>query len=91
MGNSTFKIMFLFLLKAFILGLTGSIIGFFAGSWIAEYFGTEIFRFTALSIKPLWSLFYYTIIIFPLLWMISSWIPALLATQVDAAKTLSQE
>jgi ABC-type lipoprotein release transport system permease subunit len=91
MGNSTFKIMFLFLFKAFILGLAGSIIGFFAGSWIAEYFGAEIFRFTAFSIKPLWSLFYYTIVIFPLLWMISSWIPALLATRVDAAKTLGQE
>jgi ABC-type lipoprotein release transport system permease subunit len=83
--------MFLFLFKAFILGLAGSIIGFFAGSWIAEYFGAEIFRFTAFSIKPLWSLFYYTIVIFPLLWMISSWIPALLATRVDAAKTLGQE
>jgi len=25
------------------------------------------------------------------LWMLSSWIPALFATQIDAAKTLSQE
>jgi ABC-type lipoprotein release transport system permease subunit len=30
-------------------------------------------------------------IIFPLLWMISSWIPALLATRIDAAKILSEE
>jgi len=91
MGSSTFTIIFLFLFKAFILGLAGSIIGFFLGSWIAGYFGKEIFRFTAFSIRPLWSLFYYTILIFPLLWMISSWIPALLASRIDAAKTLSQE
>jgi ABC-type lipoprotein release transport system permease subunit len=79
------------LLKAFIIGLLGSIAGFFAGSLIAEYFGKEIFRFTAMSIKPLWSVFGYCMIIFPVLWMLSSWIPALIATQIDAAKTLSQE
>lgn len=91
MGNSSSTILFMIIFKAFLLGLTGGIIGFFLGSWIAEYFGKEIFRFTALSIKPAWSVFYYSIVIFPLLWMISSWIPALLATRIDAAKTLSEE
>ncbi len=91
MGSSSYSILFMILSKAFILGLTGGIIGFFAGSWIAEYFGKEIFRFTALSIGPVWAVFYYTILISPLLWMISSWIPALLATKIDAAKILSEE
>jgi len=91
MGNSSYTILFMILFKAFILGLAGGIIGFFLGSWIAEYFGKEIFRFTALSIKPVWLIFYYTIVIFPLLWMLSSWIPALLATRIDAAKILSEE
>ena len=77
--------------KAFILGLAGGIIGFFAGNIVAEYFGKEIFRFTAADIKPVRSLFYYSILLFPLLWMLASWIPALLATRIDAAKTLSQE
>ena len=90
-GKSKFYVTWMILLKAFFLGLAGSIAGFFIGSLIAEYFGMEIFRFTARSIKPLWSLFGYTIAIFPLLWMLSSWIPALLATQVDVAGTLSQE
>ena len=89
MGNSSFTIGFMIIFKAFILGLAGGIIGFFLGSWIAEYFGKEIFSFTALSIKPVWSIFYYTIVIFPLLWMLSSWIPALIATRIDAAKMLS--
>ena len=91
MGNSSFTIAFMILFKAFMLGLIGGIIGFFIGSWIAEYFGKEIFRFTAFSIKPVWLIFYYTIAIFPLLWMLSSWIPALLASRLDAAKILSEE
>lgn len=91
MGNSSFTIVFMILFKACILGLAGGIMGFFLGSWIAEYFGKEIFSFTAFSIKPVWSIFYYTIVIFPLLWMLSSWIPALIATRIDAAKILSEE
>ncbi|MEA3477776.1 MAG: FtsX-like permease family protein [Bacteroidota bacterium] len=91
MGRSSCTILFMILFKAFILGLAGGIIGFFTGSWIAEYVGKEIFRFTAFSIEPAWSVFYYTVFIFPLLWMISSWIPALLATRIDAARILSEE
>ena len=91
MGTSTYSILFMIITKAFILGLTGGIIGFFAGSYVAEYFGIKIFRFTALNIKPVWTLFYFTVLIFPVLWMLSSWIPALIASRMDAAKTLSQE
>lgn len=90
-GRSNPYILFIILFKAFILGLTGSIAGFFTGSLIAEYFGKEIFQFTAMDIKPLWMVFGLSIIIFPVLWILSSWIPALLATQIDAAKTLSRE
>lgn len=91
MGRSSYTILFMILFKAFILGLAGGIIGFFTGSWIAQYVGKEIFRFTAFSMEPVWSVFYYTVLIFPLLWMISSWIPALLATRIDAARILSEE
>jgi ABC-type lipoprotein release transport system permease subunit len=91
MGKSKLYISSIILLKAFLLGLTGSIAGFFAGSLVADYFGTEIFRFTAMDIKPLWSVFWYTVVIFPVLWMMTSWIPALMAAQVDAAGTLSKE
>ncbi len=91
MGTGTNRILFMILSKAFILGLTGGILGFFLGSMIAEYFGKEIFRFTALSIKPIWEFFYYSVVASPLLWMLSSWVPALLATRIDAARTLSEE
>ncbi len=91
MGNPSGYILFMILSKAFLLGLAGGIAGFFAGSWMANYFGSEIFKFTATSIKPLWSAFYLVLVFFPLLWMLGSWIPALLATRIDAAKILSEE
>jgi len=91
MGTSNSAIVYMFLVKAFILGLIGGMIGFFLGSLISEYFGKEIFRFTAPDIKPLWNLFIFTIVLFPVLWMLASWIPALKATQVDAARSLSEE
>jgi len=91
MGKSKWYILFIILLKALLIGFVGSFAGFFAGSFIAEYFGKEIFSFTAASIKPLWSLLGFSVIIFPILWMLSSWIPALMASQIDAAKTLGKE
>ncbi len=91
MGRGNGTIILIVLSKAFILGLLGGIAGFFAGSFIADYFGKEIFRFTAMSIKPLWNLFLYTIVLFPLLWMMAGWVPALYATGIDAARTLSEE
>lgn len=91
MGTSTMTILLMVLAKAFILGLVGAVAGFLVGSIFADYFGKEIFRFTAESIKPLWSLFGYVILVFPLLWMIAGWAPALIASRIDAAKTLSEE
>ncbi len=91
LGRGKVFISSIILLKAFILGFTGSVAGFFIGSYIARYFGSEIFRFTAQSIVPLWNVFGLTVIVFPVLWMLAGWIPALLATQVDAARILSRE
>mgnify|MGYP001767043082 CR=1 FL=1 len=91
LGRGKVFISSIILLKAFILGFTGSVAGFFIGSYIARYFGSEIFRFTAQSIVPLWNVFGLTVILFPVLWMLAGWIPALLATQVDAARILSRE
>ena len=64
MGKSKSFILLMILLKAFIIGFLGSIAGFFAGSFIAEYFGKEIFRFTAMAIKPLWSLLGFSVLDF---------------------------
>ena len=79
------------ILAPFILGLIGSIVGFFLGTMFASLFGREIFKFTAMDIKPMWNIFVIGILIFPALWMLAGWIPALLTTQIDAAQTLSRE
>lgn len=91
MGSSTTKILVLVIAKAFIIGLAGGITGFCTGNLVAEYFGKKIFLFTASDIKPIRNLFWYCILLFPLLWMLASWVPALIASRIDAAKTLSQE
>jgi hypothetical protein len=91
MGRSSSAIIAMILTKAFILGLAGGIAGFFLGTFIGGYFGRDIFRFTAMNIHPYWSLLWKSMLIFPLLWMMSSWIPALLATRNDSARILSGE
>lgn len=91
MGTSTSRILLMILSKAFMLGLAGGLAGFFAGTFIAEHFGASIFRFTAMNIKPVWNLFYVTLVLFPVLWMMASWIPALIASRIDAARILSEE
>ena len=91
MGKPAGSIFLIILMKAFILGLAGGIAGFFLGTWVATYAGQAIFQFTARSIQPVWMLFYLCVIVFPILWMLSSWVPALLAVRIDAARTLSEE
>jgi ABC-type lipoprotein release transport system permease subunit len=91
MGTATRSILLMILSKAVFLGFIGTLAGFLLGNMVAEYSGREIFRFTSMNIKPVWSLFYYGLIIFPFLWMLAGWIPALIASQIDAAKTLGQE
>jgi len=91
LGKSRLFIISVILQKAFILALAGSLAGFFAGTITADIFGESIFRFTAASIKPQWNVFLLTITIFPALWLLAGWVPALAATQIDAAKTLSGE
>jgi ABC-type lipoprotein release transport system permease subunit len=91
MGKSPATIIIMILSKAFLIGLAGGFAGFFAGTFIAGYFGRAIFSYTAMNIHPYWNLLWLSMIVFPLLWMISSWIPALIASKSDAARILSEE
>ena len=91
LGNSNSRIVFVILFKAFLLGLTGGVAGFFLGTIAAGYFGREIFKFTAMNIKPVWSFLLYCAGFFPFLWMAGSWIPAFLATKTDSARILAGE
>jgi ABC-type lipoprotein release transport system permease subunit len=91
LGTPTTGILIMVLVKVLILSIIGIVAGFFLGNMVAGYFGREIFKFTAMNIKPVWSLLYYGLIIFPCLWILAGWIPAYAASRVDAAKTLAKE
>lgn len=90
LGSGRGKVIGLILGKAFMLGLTGSILGFFAGTGIADYFGREVFEFTAQNIRPRWNLLFLSMVLSPFLFMLASWIPTLIAIRWDPAKILSE-
>jgi putative ABC transport system permease protein len=91
LGHSKLEILVMILIKAFILGVFGAVIGFFAGYYIADSFGQNIFKFTAKNIKPEWILLFYNLLIAPVFLLIASWIPAVIAVQIDPAEVLKEE
>lgn len=91
MGTSISVIQAMIIAKALILSVLGTITGFFLGTVAADYFGREIFVYTSGNIRPAWNLLFSGLLLFPFMWVLASWIPALLASRIDAARTLSQE
>lgn len=91
LGSGNWRIVYLVLGKAFLLGVAGAVAGFFLGSLMADIFGRQIFRFTAENIHFRWGLLYMSMIVSPILWMLASWIPSLYAIFLDPARILSQE
>ena len=90
LGSGRGKVIALILGKAFMLGLAGAILGFFAGTGVADYFGREVFEFTARNIHPRWNLLFISMVLSPFIFMLVSWIPALIAIRWDPAKILSE-
>lgn len=90
-GQSVLKIAALFLGKALIIGITGALIGFAAGTVLALKFGPGIFLITRNSIEPIYSLLTWTIISTPVFTMLSTLIPTVIALLKDPAVTLRKE
>lgn len=90
-GKNNTEIMALILCKAFMLGLSGAITGFFLGSLIAGYFGKSIFKFTGKNISIFWHLLWISLAVSPVYLIISSWIPALVSINIDPAEILKGE
>jgi len=83
LGHSSGKILGIFLGKALIIGFTSAIGGYLLGSFLAMKFGGEIFKITADSIKPMYSLLLWSIIAAPAFSALSSFIPAIIAAIKD--------
>lgn len=87
-GHSNGKILGIFFVKALIIGFISAIIGYILGSFLALKFGSAIFKITANSIKPIYSLLIWSIIVTPAFATLTSFIPAIIASIKDPAQII---
>jgi ABC-type lipoprotein release transport system permease subunit len=92
LGTSTGSILRLFLSKALLLGLGGALLGLVLGHWIAARVAVSSEGWS-LATADLWSLplVAWTLVLTPVLTVIASWVPAILAAGQDPAVVLSSE
>ena len=90
-GHSGVRIFALFIWKALMIGLLGAIIGYATGTILALKFGTGIFKITADSLKPIYSLLIWSIIAAPVFSAFAAFLPTLSAIMKDPAITLRKE
>lgn len=91
LGYGSGTISALFIGKALLIGVAGSVIGFAAGTLLALYFGPGIFEITAKNIKPIYNLLGWSVLLAPLFAALSSFIPAMVAVTQDPAETLREQ
>lgn len=87
-GCTPYRIMFIFLFKALLLGLIGGGVGYVVGTGLAVILGPRIAHITIL---PLYNLFGWSILIAVLITGVSSIIPAIRAARLDPAQILQEQ
>ncbi len=87
-GYGTGKIAWLFLGRALLLGFIGAVLGFIIGTLFSLIYGPDVFIITAQSIKPIYSLLLWSVIVAPLFAALASFIPTMIAISTDPALTL---
>jgi putative ABC transport system permease protein len=90
LGHRSGRIASLFLGKAVLLGLAGAAVGSALGTAVALKFGPGIFKITANAIKPESPLLGWSLLVAPAFAALVSFIPALLAVNLDPAETLRE-
>ena len=90
LGQHSGRIAALFLGKAALIGLVGAAAGYGIGTAVALKFGPEIFKVTANAIKPEPLLLSWAILVGPAFAALVSFIPAILAVNLDPAETLRE-
>lgn len=91
LGYGSWKIAFLFLGKAVVIGAIGAVIGFALGTGFALAYGAEIFKVTFESVRPIFGLLMFSLIAAPAFTAISSFVPTAIAVTQDPAECLSGE
>lgn len=95
MGVGSPRIAALFLSKAVLLGVAGAGLGFVLGLGLAQQLGPQIFPFTfndgAWGSTPWRPLLKWALVIGPLLCVVASYLPTMLAVVQDPAEVLREE
>jgi len=87
-GHNGRKIAALFIGKAMIIGIVSAVIGYLIGTILAIKFGPWVFKITADSIKPIYSILIWSIIAAPVFSAIATFLPTMVAILKDPAITL---
>ncbi len=90
-GHSGFRIAELFIGKAMIIGIISAVLGYVIGTLLALELGPGIFKITANTIKPIYSLLVWSVVIAPVFSSIASLLPIMVAILKDPAITLKKE
>lgn len=89
-GFNNWKIARLFFARAVLTGLLGAILGFLLATWLGMQYGPEVFKVTAKSVKPIYTLFYISIIAAPFFASLAAFIPIVFAVKQEPAEVLKQ-
>ena len=90
-GVGSGPIAVLFLSKAVLVGLAGAVLGFAAGTAAARHFGPPVFEVAAAKIGPLWACLGWSLAAAPILAVLASALPAMIAVSMDPAEALREE
>jgi len=90
-GHKWRNIAILFIGRAVIIGIISAILGYAIGTLLALKFGPTVFMITAESIKPIYSIFFWSLIAAPVFSAIATFIPTIYAVLQDPAITLRED
>ena len=88
MGFDTWYVVRLFLWRVVFIGILGALIGYFLATWLGLTYGPEVFKVTARSVKPLYELLGWSLVLAPVFALIASLIPITVAVSQEPAKVL---
>ena len=91
LGYGSGRISLLFLGRSVLVGFTGALLGFAAGTLLVVNFGPDIFQSTARAIRPDYAWLFRSAILAPVFAAISSLIPTVSAVTWDPAAALRPE
>lgn len=91
LGFGSHKIARLFFSRALLIGLLGAVLGFALATWLGLEFGPEVFKVTANSVKPIYTLLFKSILIAPLFAALAAFIPIVIAIKQEPAEVLKED